>query len=287
MIQHLLPPSVSDNYYCLEDLLGEGSFGKVYRGHTLSAPEVSVAIKLPKMELKLSGILEGYRRTMREAALLQKTSSPQVVRCFDYSRDSSFPYVVMEYVPHTLATLSPTPQIVEDIVIQLPEIITALHDAQIAHCDLRENNIGYVDGTLKLLDFGLAIPFQQSVLYMERQVQESLPPEFRRGNIVTKTTDTYSAGRVLERLLTGEYSASPAKAIAKMKEIYGQEPPRSFQRLLRRMLRPDHFFRPNPMELRILAQTALQDLQKNNPFTFEAMVPLADAGIDFGISSSS
>lgn len=179
MTKHLLPPSVSGNYYCIENLLGQGSFGKVYLGHSLSAPDVPLAVKLPKIELKLSGILEGYNRAMREAALLQKTSSPHVVRCFDYSQNHFFPYVVMEYVPHTLAELSLTPQIIEDAVAQLPEIIAVLHKANIAHCDLREMNLGYVERTLKLLDFGLAIPFEHSMIYAGRQAQECLPQEFR------------------------------------------------------------------------------------------------------------
>lgn len=263
MAKHLLPPAASGNYYCIKNLLGEGSFGKVYQGYNLSAPDVPVAVKLPKMELKLSGILEGYRRTMREATLLQKTSSPQVVRCLDYSQNHSFPYVVMEYVSQTLATVPVTLQIIKDSLAQLPEVISALYDAKIAHCDLRENNLGYVERTLKLLDFGLAIPFEHSVMYAGRQAGECLPQEFRRFNMVTRTTDTYSAGRVLERLLTGVYSPSPTRAITKMKEIYGHEPPKAFQRLLRRMLRHDHYLRPNPQELQELSREALQDLEKS------------------------
>ncbi len=286
MKTHLLPPSVSGRYYCLEDMLGEGSFGKVYKAHDLAAPDVPVAVKLPKMELQLSGILAGYRRTMREAALLQKNSSPHIVQCLDYSRDASFPYVVMEYVPQTLARVPMTFQIMKDSVAQLPEIIAALSKAKVVHCDLRENNLGYVERTLKLLDFGLGIPFEHSVMYGGRQAQECLPQEFRRFNMVTKTTDTYSAGRVLERLLTGVYSPSPTRAIAKMKEIYGQEPPKAFQRMLRRMLRHDHYLRPNPQQLQELSKEALRELEKSR-FMKPESINLSSELHFFGSSSPS
>ena len=280
-------PSVTENYYCVDKLLGRGSYGEVYRGYALAEPDIPVAVKVPKMDLTLPDFLSAYHRTVREAEFLQKTSSPYVVRYVDHCRDSSFPFLVMEYVPETLAKVQLTPQLVEDITVQLPEIVAALTDAGVIHCDLREHNIGYQNRKLKLLDFGLAIPFEHSVLYVERQARDYLPPEFRRFNWVTKTLDTYSAGRVLEHLLTGEYSSSPKKTFAKMKEIYGRDPPKSFQRLLRRMLRPDSFLRLTPPELRTLAQDALTSLKKNNPFSLDAMVPLAEAGIDFGISSSS
>lgn len=283
----LTSPSVAGDYYCVEKLLGKGSFGEVYQGHALARPHLPVAVKVPQMDLTLPDFLSVYHRTVREAEFLQKTSSPHVVRYLDHCRDPSFPYLVMEYVSETLATVPPTPQLVEDIIIQLPEIIAALAGAGVVHCDLREHNIGYQNRKLKLLDFGLAIPFEHPTYYAGRQAQDYLPPEFRRFNWVTKTLDTYSAGRLLEHLLTGEYSSSPKKAFARMKEVYKRGPPKSFQRLLRRMLRPDSFLRPTSSELRILAQDALKDLKKNNPFSLEAMIPLAQAGIDFGISSSS
>lgn len=286
MKAHLLPPSVSGHYYCLEDMLGEGSFGKVYMAHDLATPGVPVAVKLPKMELKLSGILAGYRRTMREVALLQRNSSQHVVQCLDYSRDVSFPYVVMEYVPQTLATLPITFQVIKDTIAQLPEIISDLSETRIAHCDLRENNIGYVERTLKLLDFGLAIPFEHSVIYLGRQAQGCLPQEFCRFNMVTKTTDTYSAGRVLERLLTGVYSPSPTRAIAKMREIYGQEPPKAFQRMLRRMLRHDHHLRPDCRQLLELSREALGELEKSN-FLKSENIDLGKEVHFFGSSSPS
>lgn len=287
MQRYLLPPSAAGNYYCINHLLGEGSFGKVYRGYELSTPDRPVAVKLPKMELNSKGVTNAHVRTLREVGLLQRISNPKVVRCLDYGKDASYPYVVMENVPDTLASVAITPQLIEDCVEQLPELLEVLYDAKIAHCDLRENNIGYVDRTLKLLDFGLAIPFECSVMYLGRQAQDCLPPEFRRFNMVTRTTDTYSAGRVIERLLTKQYSPSPSRAIAKMKEIYGREPPRSFQRLLRRMLRHDHYLRPNPQQLRELSQEALRDLRRSNPFSLEETILLAEAGIDFGLSSSS
>ncbi len=287
MDRYLLPPSVTGKYYCIEHFLGEGSFGKVYRGYELSAPNQPVAVKLPKMILNSKGILSAHRRTLREVGLLQRIANPKVVRCLDYGKDASFSYAVMEYVPTTLALVDVTPQVIEDCVEQLPELLDVLYKSRVAHCDLRENNVGYSNRTLKLLDFGLAIPFECSVMYLGRQAQGCLPQEFRRFNMVTRTTDTYSAGRILERLLTKEYARSPTRAIAKMKEIYGKEPPRSFQRMFRRMLRHDHYLRPNPQQLKGLSQEVLQDLRKSNPFSLEETVSLAEAGIDFGLSSSS
>src|SRR3989344_3959103 len=109
----MLPPAVSGNHYSLDldKVLGEGSFGKVYLGHSLSLPEQPVAIKLPKMELQRSSFLHACQKTMLETGLLQRTSSPRVVRCLDYNKDISFPYMVLEYIPHTLRTVPLTSEV--------------------------------------------------------------------------------------------------------------------------------------------------------------------------------
>lgn len=286
----ITPPSVSDRYYCLEEKIGEGAFGIVYKAYDLSHPEVPVAVKKPKEDIGRVNIIScAQSRTMREAGFLQLIRDPHVVRYIDHGSESGFPYVVMEYVPETLARVRVNQDVIENYIEQISVVLKVLQESNVAHCDLKAGNIGYVSEKLKLLDFGLAAPFEHNFFHFHLPVQSHHPPEFRRAQVVTRTTDMYSAGKILEQLVVGKYNLPASAAIEKMKQKYSAAPPKSFQHLLRSMLRQQPFRRPNPSQLLELANDALQDLRHKKYFSSFAAVPLTDAQIHFfgGASSSS
>ncbi len=282
------PCSASGRYYCLEEKIGEGASGIVYKAHELASPDVKVALKRPrKNSREVEIILSAQSRTLREAGFLQLLKHPHVVGYIDHGCGPEFPYVVMEYVQATLARGKASQEAIENYIEQMPLILKVLQENNVAHCDLRPANIGYASETLKLLDFGLAVPFEHNFFHFNLPLQPHHPPELRRAQVVTKTTDTYSAGKILEYLVLGEYHHSATAAIAKMKRIYGAAPPKSFQRLLGSMVRQQPFRRPNPRQLEELANDTLRDLSQKEYFSAGANISLADAPIDFFGSNSS
>ena len=282
------PCSASGRYYCLEEKIGQGASGIVYKAHDLAQPDIKVAIKRPRKDNQIIDIILNVQsRTMREAGFLQLIKHPHVVRYIDHGAEPEFSYVVMEYIPATLNHARASQEVIENYIAQIPLILKVLLDSNVAHCDLKAGNIGYVSETLKLLDFGLAVPFEHNFFHFNLPVQPHHPPELRRAQIVTKTTDTYSAGKILEYMVLGEYNYSATAAITKMKKIYGAAPPKSFQHLLGSMLRQQHFRRPNPLQLQELANNALRDLSRKKYFSAGADMPLAEASIDFFGSASS
>ncbi len=260
-------PSVTGRTYQLETVVGEGVYGRVYKAFDAVTPEIPVAVKLPKKDSPHVNIIAlSMVRTMREAGFLQMTQHLNVVKYLDHGAEPQSPYVVMEFVPQTLASVPLTQEVIEDYLQQIPTILRVLKEYNVAHCDLKESNLGYVNGTIKLADFGLSIPFEHPVTYPCRNHPAYHAPEFRQFNWVTNTADTYSAGRVLEHLLTGEYASSGTAAVAAITRIQGITPPKSFQKLLCRMTSRDHLRRPTPAALEKLAALALNDLQRRDYF---------------------
>ena len=233
-----------------------------------------VAIKKPH---PLNGIsLEKIRfRLELETILLQRTNHPNFVRHIDHNLEEE-PYLVMEYVPETLLNLiqknTVTQQVIEDYITQIPPVLQQLQKYNIAHCDLRSCNFGYIDGTIKVLDFGLAIPFNGTIFRRFPGDSSYFPPEFFLG-MVLPVSDTYFAGKTLETLITGERCPTIKESIASIELYHGlKRLPDSLRKLLVGMIHPHDLKRKKPEELAELAQEAIKTLQHRKVFDFSKFV---------------
>jgi serine/threonine protein kinase len=152
--------------YRLEELLGSGGFGAVYRASAPTLQHLPLAIKfcldrslLPALNLERSNL----ERLMRAAG---ERGSGHVVKLYGYDLEHATPYLVYEYVPggdltgylarHRAETGRPmTPAEVLGAVTQLAEGLAFAHRAGLVHRDVKPANV-LVDGAvLKLADFGL------------------------------------------------------------------------------------------------------------------------------------
>jgi serine/threonine-protein kinase len=153
-------PGIVLGAYRLDRPLGYGGMGSVWLARRLDAPGEVAAIKI----LNLSLVSQpGQERFRREGAVLARLSHPGIARLLDAGVGASGqPYLVLEYVDGM-----PIDQFVESRRLPLAErlrlllqVIAAVghaHGHLIIHRDLKPANILVTsDGTVKLLDFGIA-----------------------------------------------------------------------------------------------------------------------------------
>ena len=247
---------IINNRYRLEAELGQGGMGTVYLAHD-SVLDRQVALKL--MSKPRLGT-EGRSRLLIEAQTVAKLKHPNIVTVYDAGEVGKQPYVVMEYIQGETLNKVPLDGYEQTIVItrQICAALQYAHEQGIVHRDLKpENVIIGSDGTLRLMDFGLAISTSSRMtdngLIMGTVAYMS--PEQAFGNEVTPVSDLYSLGVILYELTTGSlpFEAEDALAIITQHIHAPVVPPRakddgipaSLNDLILSLLNKDPHDRPN------------------------------------------
>ena len=212
----LAPGSVLASRYEIEELLGRGGMGVVYRAMDRQIGE-PVAIKVLRPELGTldSTVLERFKQELR---LARRITHRNVVRTYDLGEAQGMYYITMELVRGTtLATLIHEADRLDvsaalTIGKQLCRALEAAHDEGIVHRDIKPQNL-LVDpaGFLKVMDFGIArlaerLPARGEALTAVGVVigtPQYMAPEQLFGEAVDPRTDLYSTGAVLFECVTG------------------------------------------------------------------------------------
>ncbi|HEX5475191.1 MAG TPA: protein kinase [Vicinamibacterales bacterium] len=155
-------PRVLDNKYRLEQLLGRGGMGAVYRARDMRLDRL-VAVKVVRAELL--GDPEARRRFRREAQIVARLQHPGIVSIFDFGTlPDGGAYLVMELVRgEDLRRVLQRegrldPERVSRILAAVCFAIEAAHRDGVLHRDLKPENILLPGGDVeaKVLDFGVA-----------------------------------------------------------------------------------------------------------------------------------
>ncbi len=215
-------PRTVDGKYRIEQLLGRGGMGAVYRARDMRLDRL-VALKIVRAELL--GDPEARRRFRREAQIVARLQHPAIVSVFDFG---SFPdggaYLVMELVRgEDLRRVLQREGRLDArralaILTTVCGAIEAAHREGVLHRDLKPENILLPGGDVeaKVLDFGVAKviddrqvpPADAATLVTAAGMIVGTPaymaPEQLRGGTVDARTDVFSLGVIAFEMLTGE-----------------------------------------------------------------------------------
>ncbi|MBQ1355490.1 MAG: Stk1 family PASTA domain-containing Ser/Thr kinase [Solobacterium sp.] len=185
-----------------------------------------VAIKILRSELCTDAV--SVLRFEREAQAATALSHPNIVEIYDVGEYKGHHYIVMEYVPgKTLKQVirdrgALLKEEAVDIAKQLVSATAEAHRRGIIHRDIKPQNvIVKSDGSIKILDFGIALAKGSMQLTQANNVMGSvhyLAPELARGEPATVQSDIYALGIVLYEMLTGDvpFKAENAVQVALM-----------------------------------------------------------------------
>jgi len=207
------PGTVIGNVWTVEKKLGKGGMGSVFRCHNKHATRILAAIKL--LDPAFMFHPEAKARFLREAEILYTVDHPNVVKVSNVHLDARPPYLEMEFVDGLSLEdeLARKGQVPTDIAVdrakQLGRALRYLHRKGIYHRDVKPQNIlTRVDGTLKLVDFGLAVEKGgDRITHQDNSnfgTVSYCPPEWgQHGELDPAVWDLYALGVVLYEMLTG------------------------------------------------------------------------------------
>lgn len=198
----------------LQEILGEGGAGVVYRGRhtTLDKP---VAVKVLKSG-QSSSDKRYAERFRREARLAASIEDPSIVRVLDYGEEEGCFYLVMDYIDgyplgrYLRNRRGPVDEFTGvKIILAVAHALGVAHRAGIVHRDLKPDNLLLSrKGSLHLADLGLAKGEGMGDLTQERYVVGSpaymAPESFTPGLEVDHRCDLYALGVIGYHLLYGE-----------------------------------------------------------------------------------
>jgi Tol biopolymer transport system component/predicted Ser/Thr protein kinase len=233
--------------YQVTSRIGVGGMGEVYRAHD-SRLNREVAIKVSAEQFS--------DRFEREARAVAALNHPNICTLYDVGPD----YLVMEYVEgENLKGPLPLDEALR-IARQIADALEEAHAKGVVHRDLKPGNIKVrPDGTIKVLDFGLAkmggtpaVPSQDSPTISIAATQAGvilgtaayMSPEQARGKAVDKRTDIWAFGVVLYEMLTGEQLFQGEDLTDTLAAVVRKEPdwervPIEVRRLLKACLEKD------------------------------------------------
>ncbi|HJL16689.1 MAG TPA: serine/threonine-protein kinase [Sandaracinaceae bacterium LLY-WYZ-13_1] len=209
---------VFDERYRIEEPLGEGGIGRVFKARHLTLGRL-VALKVLLTRYESIPVLK--QRFEREARALAALSHPNIVTVTDFGVSEGNPYIVMELLEgrdlSVLVAGEPlAPKRVFDIVRQTLRALHYAHDQGLVHRDLKPHNVfvrSLDDGTdhVEVLDFGLARFVGDAARSSPKLTRQGaligtpayMAPEQASGEEVDARADVYAVGCVLFEALTG------------------------------------------------------------------------------------
>ena len=218
--------------YRIDELLGEGGMGTVYRA-TDTVLERPVALKMLRAELLAHPqFLDRFRA---EAQILARLNHPNVATLYNFVREESDYYMVMEFVEgqtleQWLGQHGPLPvSLAVQVVQQALEGLHHAHKRGILHRDLKPANLMVTpEGVVKLTDFGIArIVGSQRMTHVNGLVGTPayMAPEQIQGLEPSLQTDTHAMGLVLYELLSGQVPFATTNQFETMERVMRMMPP--------------------------------------------------------------
>uniref|UniRef100_A0A6M2DSG4 mitogen-activated protein kinase kinase kinase n=1 Tax=Xenopsylla cheopis TaxID=163159 RepID=A0A6M2DSG4_XENCH len=225
------PQEIDFNELQLQEVIGVGGFGKVYRGFWNNQEvavkaarqdadeDISMTIDSVRQEAKLFWLLKHENIVSLRGVCLQV---PNLCLVMEYARGGSLNRI--------LAGRKIRPDVLVDWAIQVARGMDYLHNGaaiSLIHRDLKSSNVLLSEAienddfhfkTLKITDFGLAREVYKTTRMSAAGTYAWMPPEVIKMSIFSRASDVWSYGVLLWELLTGQ---TPYKGIDALAVAYG------------------------------------------------------------------
>jgi serine/threonine protein kinase/tetratricopeptide (TPR) repeat protein len=192
-----------------KDMLGEGPLSEVYRAEDEKLKR-TVALKILRAHVDLDP--EADERFEREARHTSSLVHPNIATIYEYGEDAGRRYIAMEYLQgRTLDKIIKGQQLGLDeamrVALQLTSALALVHKNGLIHRDLKPANVMVLhDGTIKLLDFGIARANGESTITQHGMLVGTvlyMSPEQVRGDELDARSDVFSLGAMLYHAVSG------------------------------------------------------------------------------------
>ncbi|MFL6275475.1 MAG: protein kinase domain-containing protein [Blastocatellia bacterium] len=239
-----LPGAVLDRKYHLEEKIGSGGFGAVFRATHLGLDR-AVAVKVFR-PMPGNDSPEGLDRFRLEGISASRINHPNAVTVLDCGiSDSGIAYLVMELLEgHSLSEelkqqgVLPPSRVIE-IILPVCRVLAEVHEQGIVHRDIKPDNIflhrGKDGEVVKVVDFGLAKIFGDEANIATANTVTGgivctpayMAPERMTSDSYDGRADVYSLGVIMFQMLAGHapFKASEGGAMALMLMHVMKEPP--------------------------------------------------------------
>ena len=233
----LLQPGTSKGPYRVDELLGSGGMGEVYRAHD---PRLGRAVAIKVLATHINDDRQSRERFRREARAVAALNHPNICTLHDVGDD----YLVMELVEGETLRAWLRRGLPQErslhIARQVLEALGAAHRAGVVHRDLKPENVMVrADAYVKVLDFGLAtwLPTTRGLatartatIGVSRPVEilgtvAYMSPEQLAGQAVDQRSDLFAFGILLYEMLTGRHPWPRQTAADTLHAIVHDPPP--------------------------------------------------------------
>ncbi len=235
--RELVVGDVVDGRYAIEEELGRGASGTVYRGRAL-ALDAPVALKV--LHPELAARHRSVSRFAREARASSRVDHPNVVRVYDFGfAEHGYYFLVMELLDgRSVAELMEDGDAHPSRAIrwldQVARGVARAHALGVIHRDLKPANVVVTRGDgdhVTVVDFGLskhvggleALRLTQAGTLVG--TPEYMPPEQWMGGEVDARVDVYAFGVMAYELLTGRLPFDGATLVVLMQQHLNERPP--------------------------------------------------------------
>uniref|UniRef100_A0A8C5F9Q6 Mitogen-activated protein kinase kinase kinase n=1 Tax=Gadus morhua TaxID=8049 RepID=A0A8C5F9Q6_GADMO len=230
-VPSLPPAEIVFSELVLEEIIGVGGFGKVYRG-TWKDQEVAVKAARQDPDEDITATADGVKQ---EAKLFSMLQHPNIIKLEGVCLEEPNLCLVMEYarggtLNRALTGRRIPPHILVNWAVQIARGMLYLHEeavVPIIHRDLKSSNVLLLETienddigrkTLKITDFGLAREWHNTTKMSAAGTYSWMAPEVIKSSLFSKGSDVWSYGVLLWELLTGEV---PYRGIDGLAVAYG------------------------------------------------------------------